>query len=66
MALSKAGGDVRFFGERRLPALAAGLHGRDAAAVAEEVADAAFGHQHGVPGDDIAVVGVLALRRATR
>jgi len=38
----------------------------DATTVAEEVADAAVGHQHGIPGDDVAVIGVPALRHHTR
>ena len=50
--------DGEFFGERQLSALVGTLRHRDAAAVAEAIAAAAVDHQHGTPGDDIAVVVV--------
>jgi sigma-B regulation protein RsbU (phosphoserine phosphatase) len=50
--------DGRFFGEPRLSQLAGTLRDRGAATIAEEVAAAAVEHQHGTPGDDIAVVVV--------
>jgi phosphoserine phosphatase RsbU/P len=50
--------DGAFFGERRLSELAGTLRDRDAATMANEVAAAAVGHQHGTPADDIAVVVV--------
>jgi sigma-B regulation protein RsbU (phosphoserine phosphatase) len=50
--------DGDFFGEGRLSELAGTLRNSDAAAIAEAVAAAAVEHQHGTPGDDIAVVVV--------
>ena len=50
--------DGEFFGEQRLSDLAGALRDRDAATIAEGVAAAAVEHQHGTPGDDIAVVVV--------
>jgi sigma-B regulation protein RsbU (phosphoserine phosphatase) len=50
--------DGRYFGEERLVALVGALRGREAAAVAEEIAAAAVDHQRGTPADDIAVVVV--------
>jgi sigma-B regulation protein RsbU (phosphoserine phosphatase) len=55
--------DGELYGEDRLAALAAELHGRDASALATAIAAAAVDHQRGLPSDDIAVV---ALRYAGR
>jgi phosphoserine phosphatase RsbU/P len=58
--------DGRFFGERRLEALASTLRGHDAATIAEGVASAAVEHQRGTPSDDIAVVVVRCADAAQR
>jgi sigma-B regulation protein RsbU (phosphoserine phosphatase) len=57
--------DGRFFGERRLSALAGTLRDRNATAMADDIAEAAVEHQYGTPDDDIAVVVIRYVGHAS-